>query len=258
MRFILLFFILLLLHSAPRAAATDPLAIDSAFVSGRYEQVELLALRQLSSGDSLSPDARAKICLTTGYALIMLNRETDARDYFSQALDAVPTLALDPILVSPKFRMVFDEVKAERSTVESVARRTLMEKGGTSALYPVRTSARVLNLFLPGVGQMQEGRVIKGTAFLALQTAATIYWIVEQKNARDSRADYLAATTDSEIRRTYDDYNSHHKNSWAGGIAAGAIYVLTQLDLAVMKPQKKSMRVSWSPTANGLAAVVSW
>jgi hypothetical protein len=241
-----------------RAADADLLLLDSAFVSGRYEEVELLALRTLQSGDSLTADARARVCLTAGYALIMLNREADARDYFKRALAAVPTLTLDPVLVSPKFRVVFDDVKAARPANE--ARGNAREPNALEKSTPrgSATSARVLNLFLPGAGQLQEKRVIKGAAILALQTAATALWIVEMKNARNTRADYLAATEEADIRKQYDTYNQHYTASWAAGISAGVVYVLAQIDLAMLKPHTEGVKLSLKPWANGVTAAVKW
>ncbi|MBU1984178.1 hypothetical protein KJ815_07200, partial [bacterium] len=67
-----LFFILLSLVSVIKAEeGADLLAVDSAFADGRFEQAELLVLRILQSGATLSADARARLNLTAGYAVIM-------------------------------------------------------------------------------------------------------------------------------------------------------------------------------------------
>lgn len=250
---LLIFACCFLFSAACVAAPADLLAIDSAFVSGKYEQVELLSLRALQSDSQLTSDETARICLTTGYALIMLDRESDARDYFNRALDAVPTLTLDPVQVSPKFRLVFDEVKAARPahTKASPPPPAQLALGQAK-------SARILNLFVPGAGQLQEKKFIKGALFITLQTASTILWISELDKTQTSRADYLAATDESDIRAKYKTYNSHYKNSWTYGISAGAVYVLSQLDLTLFPAKTSSTTLSLIPTPNSFQATLRW
>jgi len=105
---------ILLLIVAPTLIAAPTLRgnVDSLFAARQYEQVELAVLRAVDQLSAEPDSERIAICLTMGYSLVMLDRETDARDYFRRALDVNPHLQLDPLRISPRFRGVFDEVKA--------------------------------------------------------------------------------------------------------------------------------------------------
>jgi hypothetical protein len=229
----------------------DLLAVDSAFVSGQYEQTELLALRILQGSYALSADERARLNVTMGYAAIMLGRETDARVDFARALDAVPDLELDPVQVSPKFRVVFDEVKAGRSSA------SVKEEIGYSQVRSIRI-ARLTNLVVPGSGQWQEGKKWRGAIVFGLQ-AATVAALVWQADKLDkSREDYLAQQDRSLVQRDYDRYNRNYQMTWLAGTAAGLVYLAAQADLIWLRPNAKSLKIAVTPTADGIRLALLW
>ncbi|MDD5087666.1 MAG: hypothetical protein PHI18_02555 [bacterium] len=244
----------------------EMLAVDSAFAEGRYEQVELLALRILHSDSALPADERARLNLTAGYALIMLDHEDDARGYFSRALDAVPDLTLDPVQVSPKFRVIFDEVKAARPVTPISGGLQPSEEFGDSprrdafSKQAMRPSAQsqVMNLLIPGSGQWNEGKTLRGAAWFGLQAASVGVLVWRISEMRDSREAYLAETESARIADAYDTYNRDYRLAWAAGIAAGLVYIGSQADLTLMKIAEKRTALLFSPTAEGVRLAICW
>jgi hypothetical protein len=236
------------LFSQPKA---DFLAVDSAFVNQQYEKAELLALRIIQGQPSLTNDERARLNLTMGYCATMLGREDDARLYFSRALDAVPDLQLDPVQVSPKFRVIFDEVKSGRATVRE------QEDARLSQVKSVRI-ARFTNLIVPGTGQWQQGYRTRGAIVFGLQAASVAMLIWRWGKMNDTRESYLAETNRSLVQSDYDRYNRDYRLTWAAGLATGFVYLASQADLIWLKPTPKSLHVALIPSVSSASMVVHW
>jgi hypothetical protein len=263
---------LFLLLAAPALLAQtkpDLLAVDSAFVNGQYEQTEILALRVLTGGGNLTSDETARLNLTAGYAVIMLGREADARYYFAKALDAVPTLTLDPVAVSPKFRVVFDDVKSKHEDGPSIqggraSGMKVMIDAQDGTVYPYRTSlvsrtqAELFNLVVPGSGQWLSGRRIWGASFFVLQAASAGYLIYQVGQAHDSREKYLDVTDPALIKSAYKRYDRDNKRAWAAGIATGVIYIAAQADLIWHAPHSRTALMLEPTGDNKLALVLCW
>ena len=237
MRYLFSLFLVLLVGGPAVLHAQDSLpdllAVDSAFVNGEYEKAELLALRALQN-PALPRDARARLNLTTGYALIMLGRESEARVYFSHALEAVPDLVLDPVQVSPRFRMVFDEVKAGREV---------------STVSTVRTGrSRLWNLLLPGSGQWLEGHRTRGLVIFGAQVAADAALIWQLSALHDSRGDYLAESDPARLPSAYTRFNKDYRTAIGLGTLAGLVYLAAQTDLIFLRPHTPAgTQVSFGP-----------
>jgi len=230
------------------------LAIDSAFVKGQYQDVELLTLRLLQSPEQLSAQERARVNLTAGYALIMQGREPEAREYFSRALDAEPTLTLDPVQVSPKFRVVFDEVKASHP----IAKPEVKPAPPTIRNGPSQ-AAVISNLIIPGSGLWREGYPIRGGVFILAQAASVGAFVYELAQARDAHADYLAETNASRIPAAYDTYNRHYQDAWGSGSLMALVYVAAQVDLAVSRGPNKEISFRPFPgPGTGIGLTVRW
>lgn len=210
---------------------------DSLFRHGDYEQVELLSLRAARQDDLPSEEILA-LELLAGYSLIMLERESEARMHFSRALDLDSTLVLDPIQISPKFRSVFDDVRQEWLTTRKQEVPTASIREITYVQGP-RASSQLLNLALPGSGFLSEKRTVRGIAYLALQTASAALWLSELSQNNSSRKDYLAADSAS-VSSLYDDYDAHHRRMWTYGLTAAGVYLLSQVDLALLRLSVRS------------------
>jgi len=229
----------------------DFLAVDSAFVNGQYEKTELLVLRILQGHYDLNTDERARLNVTMGYAAIMLGRETEARADFARALDAVPDLELDPVQVSPKFRVVFDDVKTSRNAQHT------KEEIGYSQVRSIRV-ARLTNLIVPGSGQWQEGKKWRGAILFGLEAASVAALVWEAGRLDKSREDYLAQQDRSMVQRNYNRYNRNYQMTWLAGTVAGLVYLAAQADLVWLKPNAKSLKLAAYPTANGIQLALLW
>ncbi|MBI5058740.1 hypothetical protein HZB60_03030 [candidate division KSB1 bacterium] len=267
MKLVLILVSLLGLWSCALADERDLLAVDSAFVNGDYAQVELLALRLLQADTGWTVDARARVCLAAGYSLIMLDRAAEARHYFEQALDAVPDLTLDPVLVSPKFRTVFDDVKAAhvaRRPREDPPPTSAMDRGSSTAvpasdaLSPRRRGAVALNLLLPGAGHLRMQSPLRGAWWFVAEAGAVAFCASELARAREARQDYLRATDAADIERKYEDYNSAYRMSWISGGIAAAVYVASQLDLALVQRRPIALACAQQQGTPTLGLRIAW
>ncbi len=232
------FFICMTMSGMAQTTQGQLLAIDSAFVKGQYQEVELLTLRLLQSPAELTPRERSRVNTTTGYALIMQGREQEAKEYFRRALDAEPNLALDPVQVSPKFRVVFDEVKAAHQVANPQRKsEPMLRESGPSR------RALISNLIVPGSGQWREGHPIRGSIFLLAQAASVAAFIYELQQARDAHADYLAESDPVRIRDAYDTYDQHYQLSWGAGALMGLVYVAAQTDLILYRNPEQDITI---------------
>jgi hypothetical protein len=209
------------------AADSPCAAVDSAFIMGRYEQVELLVLRMGSELPKMQAEQQVDVNLTAGYALIMLGRETEAREYFRRALDADPATHLDPVRISPKFRTVFDDVKSTyRPGSRPIPVSTMTES---------RPSAVFINLALPGAGQWMEGRRTRGAIFLGLQLASAGMVIWQADRLHHSSEAYTHEVRREQVQHAYDRYAADTQKMWISGAAAGVIYLAAQADLTLLR-----------------------
>jgi hypothetical protein len=226
---------------------------DSLFAAGEFEKVETVVLRLGTDQGEMSDADYANLQVTAGFAMIMLEREADARRFFDYALNKNPDLTLDPVLVSPKFRSVFDDVKIHRSIVQNETPEVLYR--GASP------RSHLLNLALPGVGQLREGR-LRGILYLTAQAASLGLWIHQVDKVSDSRAHYLAQSSQPEISNAYDDYNRDYQTAWSYGIISGAIYLISQADLALIRNQisdeQPGLSMSMMPAPSGIRFQVNW
>jgi hypothetical protein len=248
----LLVFLVFGLVATALANQQELLQLDSAFAGGEYEKVELLSLRLLHDPDSLQKTDRVRVNLVAGYALIMLGREPDAKTYFSQALDADPNLELDPVLVSPKFKGLFDEVKATYKRAEE--RQSLALQGLS---LPSR-KALLYNLVVPGSGQFIQGSKLRGAVITTVQVASLLWFLKSLSDVHDSRSDYLKAATADEIAARYKTYDDNHRMAWAAGILTGAIYLSAQADLILFKPRQSPPVKLSVGNRSGLGLQVTW
>ncbi len=241
--------------AATCAAQSDiPNEIDSAFAAGDYERVELLALRLQQDPTTLSTEELVHINLTAGYAMIMMNREEDARACFRKVLDADSTTHLDPIQISPKFRMVFDEVKATYRREESVPPK----QSPADIIYRGARPRSVLsNLILPGSGQWREGHRVRGAVLFGAQIIAASFLVWQLDHLNQSREDYLGERNPERISSVYERYNRDYQSTWFVGILNGVIYLAAQTDLALLKTRYSEndiiSSVNCIPINNGAA-----
>jgi len=256
----LLVFIVCILLPGRASASPEGLrqAVDSAYAKGQYEQVELMVLRAQAQINELPVADRSAINVTAGCAMIMLEREADARVYFRNALEADPTLHLDPVRVSPKFRVVFDDVKASFRADENSSAKAQIT---SPLLQGPRPSSVLINLLLPGAGQWNEERKLKGAAFFLTQSATVAAMIWRLDVLDKSRHTYVRERNAALVTSDYNRYARDMPTAWYAGIATGIVYLAAQADLAlgrrpVRLAEPPVSLINCTPLGDGLA--VQW
>ncbi|MBK6765707.1 MAG: hypothetical protein IPG71_05045 [bacterium] len=169
--------LLTLLALSSTLFAQSPLLqeVDSLFRAGEYERVELLVLRaerqpELDTGDQVT------LQLLGGYSMIMLERVDDAKAHFVAALEIDSSLTLDPVTVSPKFRVVFDDVRRQWRA-DHLSKPPAEITREVSTYRSARRESHLVNLLIPGTGFLREGKTLRGALHLAAQVAVTALWL---------------------------------------------------------------------------------
>ena len=113
------------------------------------------------------------------------------------------------------------------------------------------------NLLIPGSGQWQEGRKLRGAIFLGAQVATVAVLLTRISAMHDSRAGYLAESDPARISSAYDQYNRDYQWTVAAGIATGLVYLAAQTDLILARPRAQT---GWSfePTDRGVQLALRW
>ena len=93
------------------------------------------------------------------------------------------------------------------------------------------SNSAVLNLFIPGIGQIQSGKTTKGIILSAASTTALGLMISSIANANKKESDYLKETDKSLIAGKYSAFNSAYKTRNIFIVSYAAIWVFSQLDL---------------------------
>ncbi len=214
---------------------------DSLFYAGDYEGVELIVLRA-SRNPEIPDSQRVALELLGGYSLIMLEREAEARSHFQRALELDSTLVLNPVQVSPKFRVVFDDVKSEwqASRIQSIPTARVKE---VTAWKGAGIESHLFNLAVPGFGFLNEKKYTRGIIHFAAQAALTVLWLSEVSQNNSARKDYLAADSSSQAESLYKTYDDHHRRMWTFGLAAAGIYLASQVDLTLFRTSQTSFEV---------------
>ena len=174
-------------------------------------------------------------------------------DFFRLALGADPNLTLDPVQVSPKFRVVFDEVKASFQVGKSANMQTIHRPESL----PPSPSAMLSNLIVPGSGQWRDERHVRGAAFFLAQAASVGLLVWQINQLHDSHEEYLAQTDPQRIADAYDTYNRNYAAAWGTGALAAVIYLAAQTDLILFRPTVMNMQANRS-LSPGVTLSVRW
>ncbi|MBN2464799.1 hypothetical protein JXD38_04135 [candidate division WOR-3 bacterium] len=206
-------------------AAIAPL--DSVYQAGEYENVVQLAPGFLADSARTAADS-VFVSRIYASALVALGRTDEAAAVFRQLLIKDPSLTLDPEMVSPKIRAVFESVKAK-------ALMPIPAPKSTPAETMYLRQPTPLSVLIPGLHQIQAGRSAAGYA-LAGATALSLVGLVFSHVAyNDARADYLQASSPQEISDRYRDANnwSHVRVALSGTTVT---FWLTGLITALRSP----------------------
>lgn len=209
-----------------RPGDLDP-HLDSLFTAGKFEQLEVEALRRLHTNRDSTPDERVAAHLYLGFTWELADRDQDAQSAFREALNLRPALVLDQVYVPPRLYEAFERARASFLADRNRAREQAGAPPGKRGRPLLGTA---LNAVLPGTGFMVSGQPLRGTIWTAAQLGAAgglIYTLVETRKAHD---DYLQAVNPHQIEARYETYNTWYHRSVAWAVAAAAVYVGAQID----------------------------
>jgi hypothetical protein len=89
----------------------------------------------------------------------------------------------------------------------------------------------VVNLLLPGTGFLAEGRVVRGLFWTSAQLGTAAGMVYSLNRSNHYRNLYYGERNPALIDDRYDRYNLWYRSSWYWGVGAGAVYLLSQVDL---------------------------
>jgi hypothetical protein len=239
--------------------ATAVASVESAYEALDYAQAEALARAALARPEVFTRGQLVRLHTTLALLLYARNDALGAAQQFRAALSLDPTLALDPVLVSPVTLSFFEEVKGTYLDEQA---------GGDRPEPPVRyvvvrdsrPGAALRSLVLPGWGQRARGQRLRGwllTAAWGATVGGGIAAHVQRDRARDA---YLEETDPDLVEDRYRTYNNWHR--LRGGLLAGAavVWAGAVIDaLATGAPEAPAQaRVSVAPAGAGLRLSVGF
>ncbi len=213
--------------------------LDSLFTSGRFDQVEMEALRILHSPDIFSEEVITTAYLYLGFVEILSANADAAEREFFHVLDRDPDLRLDPVYVPPLIYESFETARqryfrmrqSDIDTSDVQFEELLAYRDAVDARCTLHRKATLLNLTFPGLGFFAEDQSIRGTAWFIAEAGCAAMFLISLDQAFEAHDHYLDARTEGEIQDTYDKYNSWYKKSWGWGIATVTVYLSSQVDL---------------------------
>ena len=241
----------LVLLAAPAASAQSDLvqAIREATARLDYAAAEARAREALARVETLSPDEAVEAHAALGVVLHARGADVEAREQFRAALSLDPSLALDPVLVSPRTIELLETLRAEAPAAVP---------GAAAVRYLVlrdpRPGAAWRSALLPGWGQFHKGHRRRGLAFAVGVGTATVATGAAHLAYRDAHAAYLAAPTPLDAAAAYGPMNRafRRRNALAAVAAAGWALGVVEA-LATGAPRAPAAAQSVGPSAEGVA-----
>ncbi len=203
-------------------------AIKAAYNQFRYAEVISLSLQSLAS--TPPPNTREKVEIYTylAFARVSLGQNEVARKDFEAALELDPKLALDPVYVSPKIIVLFNEVKQQIQ-----ARLPEEGQGPPARLDDVRAGAAWRSLVLPGWGQWYKGQRGKAAAIFAVQAVQISTLIYSHIKVGQHHDAYVEARDPADIEAAYKKYTSFYKRRSYLAVSTAAVWLYAHIDAAL-------------------------
>ncbi len=200
--------------------------VVSLYFQGKLPEAELLALRTLQSSDSLPPVDRAILHKTLGFTYVALGENEKAKNQFINWLEIDSLAKLDTVYVSPKIVAVFREAR------EEIEQQRTQQPGRDNPAISRQLQAVKRSLFFPGLGQIYQGRKVKGGALLAAEVVLLGSLAYCQFRYDQTRDDYLRERNPTRMQDLYDETNLYYRARSAAAILAAGVYLYSLYDAA--------------------------
>ncbi len=226
---------------SPRADSTIS-AIKHLYEEGSYTAAELQTRRALED-TKVSDSARVQLQKYLAFTLVAEGRNEAAIEHFVDALRLDSSLALDPVLTSPKILSVFKAAKdryREKAAITVLQRKVAAIEGGPS----------FRAMIFPGWDQLHRGRRTKGFILLGAGAAAAVTAIASDILRRDARSKYLDASTSALAESRYKTYNTYYKTEIYSVSAFVLIYLYSEFDSFLNLPPHFS--AGYSPSTRSM------
>ena len=205
-------------------------SIDSLYRARNFSALENYSLRQLAFSDSLTNDDFALIHKTLGIAYIIEGRVPEGRNQFKLWLKYAPNGYLDSFNFPPHIIRIYEEIKAEMTTVEPQSTPVSVQK------WKPKSSGIAGSLILPGWGQFDKNEKKKGVLMFLTQSVFLTGWLAAEHNFELADRAYHQETNFTEFDDKYDKANNWNRARWTALIAAVSTYIFIQTDYYLHPP----------------------
>lgn len=233
------------LHGQP-TPQTRIAEIQAAYQQLDYKTAKEKALAALADYEAFTPAQLTEIHTLLALVYFSENEPEAARLQFEAALSLTPSLTLDPLLVSPKIRDFFAQVKEGWGQRQPAAD----ERPAVIRYIQVedrRTAAAIRSFLLPGWGQHYKGETAKGWLFTSLWGAALTGTVVAHLQRRQAQHTYETENDPDRIRDRYASFNAWHKARNNLALATAGIWLLSYLDALITRPAHRSFAIGPGP-----------
>jgi len=163
----------------PRTAPADPAkqlsAAKTRYVAGKYRQAVRILKTLIRPLKLKEPRDVIQAYRLLGLCHFFLKVKKSSRWAFEKLLYLEPRFKLDPLLVPPPVVDFFEKIRLEiKEKLDQIILSRKPKKVGLQKVYferLVKKRSYILNFFPFGVGQLQNGKQLKGYLFLGSQLA---------------------------------------------------------------------------------------
>lgn len=224
-------------------------SMEDAVARFDYATAEARARDALARFDVLSPDQLVAVHTTLGILLHARSEPIEARRQFEAALSLNPRLELDSVLVSPRTRAFFQEI---RESVPSEAAPSAVPEIRYVVLADPRPGAALRSLAFPGWGQFHKGEPTKGWTFALTGGAFTASALAAEFARGQAREAYVTAATPAEAERLYPAYNRWYRTRNVLTAGTVVIWVVSAVEALVTGEPETPESLALSPTPDAL------
>ncbi|RJP63757.1 MAG: hypothetical protein C4539_15705 [Ignavibacteriales bacterium] len=214
------------------------------YESLEYNDVISLTANILKTG-TLNKNELIEVYTMKAVSHFALSQEVESKNCFIEILKLDKNFNPDPVKVSPKIILFFNDVKEEfLKTNAQVEKQTEPEKDSPkdsilavnkNLLFKEKTEFKnylMKSIILPGWGHLSHnGSSVKGwllTSASILNTGALIYFIID---ADKKEKDYLNQSDEVQIKSMYNKFNTSFKTRNVLITSLVAIWLYAQADL---------------------------